>query len=206
MQTLVLAFCAVADPTGLAWSPRPWWAIVGCLMVSCGGTTVSRMYESDVRFERCLALAWEAEARWPKRRRCWSEWLEHYSSGQPRDKVDHARKELAEESPGLAPSAERPTSADAPTPEPTSAFVPVPMMATSATVSPVAGAPASALPKPDKPPPAASPCERRCDQALAACLSGCKVPSCEQACTQRHTRCVGRCEWERAGEGSRSPQ
>jgi hypothetical protein len=171
-------------------------AFAGVFLVGCAGVTVSRVYESDVRFERCLALDWRDDVRDALRRRCWSEWLQHFASGQPRDKVDYARQQVAPSfQTNSSPNAE---AQGAPVPIPTSVFAPVPMMMSTARPAPsgfvsLPAPPASVAPAPR------SPCELRCDQALGECLAGCNVPVCERACTERHGRCGDRCVQQPSG-------
>src|SRR5258708_35016494 len=55
------------------------------------------LYESDVRFEKCMALDTQPDVKPTIRRVCWEEWLSFYTFGQTRDRVDHAelrRKQL----------------------------------------------------------------------------------------------------------------
>lgn len=169
-------------------------AIVSLAFARGCGASVSKTYESDVRFERCYALDWRGEVDAGIRTRCWEEWRAHFAKGQTRDRIEHARKQVTGEGVASSPinsaASGQPTSARA-LPEPTSAFSPVPMMASPSTsVQPSAGVAtgsASAQPSPR------SACETKCDKVLEACLSGCGSGVCEQHCAQRHTRCTPKC-------------
>ncbi len=158
------------------------------------GASVSQRYESDVRFERCLALDWESAVEPGIRHRCWDEWVQFYAAGQNRDRIEYAKSQMADIEGREAgrEAAERAESL----PEPKSAFEPVPMMA-SAQAGPTASAAPTALPVASAAAGPRSPCEAKCDSNLEGCLSGCKVAVCEQFCAQKHARCAQTCEGQR---------
>ncbi|NUO49499.1 MAG: hypothetical protein HOV80_11650 [Polyangiaceae bacterium] len=173
-------------------------AAFAVVALACGAS-VSQKYESDVRFERCLALDWQTTVDPGIRHNCWDEWARFYAVGQPRDRIEYARNQVADIE-GRAAGAEAAERAAA-LPEPKSVFEPVPQMATAtASASPSAHASASAAVAPldlkNRPP-----CETKCDRSLQGCLSGCKVPVCEQFCAQKHGRCVDKC----AGQPALAP-
>ena len=157
----------------------------------CGcGANVSKTYESDVRFERCYSLDWHDGVDPELRRKCWEEWAQHYSEGQPRDRVQFAKRQLvpgagpeAASSSTVAPASSAPGGA---LPEPTSVFSPMPMMATPGAATASAAAVVAQ-------PATRSACETRCDKALEACLGGCSSAVCEGYCSQRHSRCTPKC-------------
>lgn len=174
--------------------PRPSRVILSAafavVALACGAS-VSQKYESDVRFERCLALDWQKTVDPGIRHKCWDEWARFYAVGQPRDRIEYARNQVADIE-GRAAGAEAAERAAA-LPEPKSVFEPVPQMATataSAAPPPHASASAALAPLDLKNRP---PCETKCDRSLEGCLSGCKVPVCEQFCAQKHGRCVEKC-------------
>lgn len=158
--------------------------------LSACGASVSQKYESDVRFERCLALDWQQTVDPGIRHKCWDEWARFYAVGQPRDRIEYARNQVADIE-GRAAGREAAIRA-ASLPEPKSVFEPVPQMATSASATP--SAQASAVPaigpsdSKNRPP-----CQAKCDKNLEGCLSGCKVGVCEQFCAQKHGRCIDKC-------------
>ncbi len=172
-------------------SRKPWGAGVGLLLLWGCGASVSKTYESDVRFERCYALDWKADVDSGIRQRCWEEWVTFYAEGQTRDRIEYAKRQMRSISLGLEPSSSavaavvRPA---APLPEPTSVFAPVPMMAVTGSSS---AAPATSSATPSAGPRSA--CQTRCDKTLEGCLSGCASLVCEQYCAQKHARCDQRC-------------
>ncbi|MBL9024573.1 MAG: hypothetical protein JNL21_20425 [Myxococcales bacterium] len=161
--------------------------LVSTLISAACGASVSQKYESDVRFERCLALDWQETVDPNIRHRCWEEWVEYYADGQNKDRIEYARTQMAD----IEGRKEGRAAADrAPSlPEPKSVFEPVPMMA-SATAGSASAAPSASAPSVGKDRP---PCESKCDRNLEGCLSGCKVAVCEQFCAQKHGRCAEGC-------------
>mgnify|MGYP001362427290 CR=1 FL=1 len=161
------------------------WLLTLLFPVLACGASVSQKYESDVRFERCLALDWQQTVDPNIRLRCWDEWVRYYADGQNKDRIESARAEMAD-SEGRQQGRGAGDRAAA-LPEPTSVFEPVPMMASAMpTASASASASASAAP-------ARTPCEAKCDRNLEGCLTGCKVAVCEQFCAQKHGRCAEVC-------------
>ena len=68
----------------------------GCAVLgaaSCG-PSVQSIYEGNVRFEHCYRLDLDLEIVPTHRRHCWEQWLESYRYGQPRDRVEYARRRL----------------------------------------------------------------------------------------------------------------
>ena len=61
--------------------------------VACG-PSVQSIYEGNVRFEHCYRLDLEVDTAPTHRRACWSEWLRMYTYGQPRDRIEYARRRL----------------------------------------------------------------------------------------------------------------
>jgi hypothetical protein len=156
-------------------------------LLACGAS-ISRRYESDVRFERCLALDWKQDADPTVQRRCWAEWSSYYAEGQSRDRIEHARAMLAKLDRGEAKAID---GGGVATPDPTSAFAPPPMMFPEDDAGVGVGASASAAPAQL---PELSPCEAKCEASIAGCLSRCRGDACERACTSRFLPCLKRCE------------
>jgi hypothetical protein len=154
--------------------------------VACGAS-VSKTYESDVRFERCYARR-KKDVDAGIRQRCWEEGVTFFAVGQPKDRIEYAKSQARPSASGepLAAATAGAALTGQPLPEPTSVFAPVPMMAPTASAS--AAASSSAAPAPR------SACETRCDKAIEACLSGCGSAICEQFCAQKHDKCAQRCE------------
>jgi len=157
------------------------------------GASLRALYESDVRFEHCMALDAVSEVKPTIRRACWEEWVSFYQFGQTRDRIEyarHRRQELgtASDFDEMDDPAHKATARVAP--DPTSAIAPPPLMVTSAD----GGAPAPA-PEKDEKEVARSRCTADCAAHREACLTVCKrTASCEQACGAREKRCSARCD------------
>jgi len=73
------------------------WAVVGliALSIACAcGPSVQSIYEGNVRFEHCYRLDLEVDTAPTHRRACWTEWLGIYTYGQPRDRIEYARRRV----------------------------------------------------------------------------------------------------------------
>jgi hypothetical protein len=73
------------------------WAIISLLAFSAAfacGPSVQSIYEGNVRFEHCYRLDLEVDTAPTHRQACWSEWLRMYTYGQPRDRIEYARRRL----------------------------------------------------------------------------------------------------------------
>src|SRR5688572_1518620 len=70
---------------GLAFGPL-------CLF-SCG-PSVQSIYEGNVRFEHCYRLDLELEVATSHRQACWTTWLDRYTYGQSRDRLEYARRRV----------------------------------------------------------------------------------------------------------------
>jgi hypothetical protein len=168
--------------------------------LSCG-TSIRAIYESDVRFEHCMALDARSDVKPTLRRTCWDEWTRFYTFGQPRDRIDYAHlreKQLS----GSSDFDEADTMAAAPSgtsaaaPDPTSAIAPPPSMVAAVD----GGAPDAAAPaEVDERAAAHARCASECQQAFDTCRKGCKTPPCERACDLRSKRCAARCDLHRQG-------
>jgi hypothetical protein len=68
----------------------------GCALLAASscGPSVQSIYEGNVRFEHCYRLDLDLEIVPTHRRHCWEQWLESYRYGQPRDRVEYARRRL----------------------------------------------------------------------------------------------------------------
>ncbi|MEZ4295126.1 MAG: hypothetical protein R3B70_09115 [Polyangiaceae bacterium] len=162
------------------------------LVVGAGacGASINVLYESDVRFEHCMALDEQASEMPSARKECWDEWAEYYTFGQTRDRVDYARlrrKQLAggDQSPEPAAST---AEAQRVVPEPTTVLAPPPMMIVDAGAD--TGA-VDAAPPPPEPPAAA--CANQCRDAWVPCKEACSTAACEKKCVTTYKRCMRRC-------------
>lgn len=142
------------------------------------GASIQALYESDVRFEHCMALDTRDDVKATLRRSCWDEWLSYYTFGQTRDRIEHARMRVR----NLGTSSdfdERSASLPPPAvPDPTSPIAPPPMLlATDAGASPSAD----------------TKCQDACADDLALCRRTCRGASCERICSERYKRCMRKC-------------
>src|SRR6478735_6628350 len=78
-------------PLRLRWAVA---ALLALLVAAACGPSVQSIYEGNVRFEHCYRLDLEVDTAPTHRRACWSEWLSMYTYGQPRDRIDYARRRL----------------------------------------------------------------------------------------------------------------
>jgi hypothetical protein len=169
---------------------------------SCG-PSVQSIYEGNVRFEHCYRLDLDLEIVPTHRRHCWEQWIETYRYGQPRDRVEYARRRVDRFANGdferptlrLEPSA-RSEPRTAVVPEPTSVRAPPPPLATGAApASPIAVNPS---PSGDPAPGAscAGECGRSrsdCRRAVCADVAGSSgTPAC-QSCDSDYKACMRRC-------------
>lgn len=60
---------------------------------SCG-PSVQSIYEGNVRFEHCYRLDLDVNVAPSHREACWKRWLSAYTYGQPRDRIEYARRRV----------------------------------------------------------------------------------------------------------------
>jgi hypothetical protein len=162
---------------------------------SCG-TSIRALYESDVRFEHCMALDATPDVKPTLPRTCWEEWIRFYQFGQTRDRVAYARQRTALL--GSASNFEEsvPPALRGVAPDPTSASAPPPSMLPTAD----AGVADAAAAQDDDPRAQYARCAATCDAARDTCTATCRrTPPCEQACGLRAKRCEARCGRPDAG-------
>lgn len=63
-------------------------AVSGC------GPSVQVIHEGTVRFEHCYRLDLDPRIAPSHRHACWNAWLDRYSYGQPRDRIEYARRRV----------------------------------------------------------------------------------------------------------------
>jgi len=162
-----------------------------------------------VRFEHCYRLDLEVDTAPTHRRACWSEWLNTYTYGQPRDRIEYARRRLHSFANGdLA----RPTldigedkQAEARqfylvVPAPTSVHAPPPPIATrwygDAGAAPAASTTTEQVAAPNRV--AEDKCADACRAKLAQCEGACDAdagkpdPVCKN-CEPDYKTCMKRC-------------
>jgi hypothetical protein len=160
------------------------FGVLGALIVACL-PSVSRVYEGDVRFERCMALDWKETVSADIRRECWQEWRQYFTLGQTRDRIEYAEREIER----LSNGGQEVAVNDLAVPEPTSVFAPPPMMM---AVDGGADAPVSL----DEPADAAAvpmSCTDRCDTDGITCLSPCRSNACRSRCANTRFKCYKAC-------------
>lgn len=178
-----------------------------CLGAGCG-PSVQSIYEGDVRFEHCYRLDLEIDVAPTHRQACWTSWLDRYTYGQPRDKLEYARRRLHAFSTG---DTEKPELNLGQTeqqrdarqfylvvPAPTSVHASPPPIATrmNATTDPPPAPSSEALAKSaDKPAPGED-CASACRGAFSSCNQACdpaaKTPACK-SCDPDYKKCMQRC-------------
>jgi hypothetical protein len=179
-------------------------AIFGAVALACG-PSVQSIYEGNVRFEHCYRLDLDLEIVPTHRRHCWEQWLESYRQGQPRDRVEYARRRLRLFATGdferpalrLEPSAQ-PESRVAVVPEPTSVRAPPPALATGAAPA----SPITVNPSPSADPAPGSACSSECGRSRVQCrgavcvdatsLGGAGAKACD-SCDSDYKACMRRC-------------
>lgn len=176
------------------------------LTASCG-PSVQSIYEGDVRFEHCYRLDLELDVATTHRQACWTTWLDRYTYGQSRDRLEYARRRVRAFATG---DADRPTlriggnqqQQDSRqfylvVPAPTSVHAPPPPIATRMNVSPDPPTSNSAPPasSSEKPAPGEE-CAGACRNAFGSCNQACdaaaKSAACK-SCDPDYKKCMARC-------------
>jgi hypothetical protein len=192
-------------------APRSWLArsALTALFVACGsggcGPSVQSIYEGNVRFEHCYRLDLEVDAAPTHREACWKEWLGMYTYGQPRDRIEYARRRVRAFATGDldCPKLNIGETKKAEVrqfylvvPTPTSVHAPPPPIATrwygdAATPPATPPTPALAVPPQDE-------CSDPCRESYQLCSRSCDLdasrpdPSCA-ACDPDYKACMKRC-------------
>jgi hypothetical protein len=177
---------------------------------------VQSIYEGDVRFEHCYRLDLELDVATTHRQACWTAWLDRYTYGQSRDKLEYARRRVRAFAGG---DTDKPTLRLSQTqaqedarqfylvvPAPTSVHASPPPIATL-TNRPTAPAPAASdVPAPSnsteapaKPRDRVTPgedCSSACRGAFSSCNQACdpatKSAACK-SCDPDYKKCMQRC-------------
>jgi len=188
------------------------------LMLSCG-PSVQSIYEGDVRFEHCYRLDLELDVATTHRQACWTTWLDRYTYGQSRDRLEYARRRVRAFATGDVdrPALRVGTNQEQDTrqfylvvPQPTSVHAPPPPIATRVNAVPDAPASSSselgksspaisnsaeAAKTADKPAPGDD-CSSACKSAFASCNQACdgaaKSLACK-SCDPDYKKCMARC-------------
>jgi hypothetical protein len=193
--------------------------LLGPVLTASCGPSVQSIYEGDVRFEHCYRLDLELDVATTHRQACWTTWLDRYTYGQSRDRLEYARRRVRAFASG---DVDRPAlrvgeSQEQDTrqfylvvPQPTSVHAPPPPIATR--VNAVPDAPALGTAQPSKSSPAISnsaeaaktidkpapgeDCAGACKNAFSSCNQACdgaaKSLAC-QSCDPDYKKCMARC-------------
>lgn len=162
--------------------------------VTACGAGINAVYEGDVRFEHCMALDADPGEQPSNRKGCWDEWIEYYTFGQTRDRVDYARRrrrQLARPGHLADDPVAQPVVAQRAVPEPTDPLAPPPMILADAGRAPEPDASADAAAEAIEPPAAA--CASQCRDAWIPCKQACATPACEKTCAVKYKGCMKRC-------------
>lgn len=188
-----------------------WAVILLSAFIAAGacGPSVQSIYEGNVRFEHCYRLDLEVDTAPTHRRACWTEWLSRYTYGQPRDRIEYARRRVHSFANG---DVDRPTldigdekKAEARqfylvVPAPTSVHAPPPPIATrwygdagTAPTAPTTEQVTAQVPAPE------DKCSNACRETLADCQRACggvdagkPEPACK-ICDSDYKSCMKRC-------------
>lgn len=188
------------------------------LSASCGPSAQS-IYEGDVRFEHCYRLDLELDVASTHREACWTTWLDRYTYGQSRDRLEYARRRVRAFATG---DTDRPALRVGENqqqdsrqfylvvPSPTSVHAPPPPIATRVNATPEPPPSATATDtgkssptmsnsaeaaKPSAPAPGES-CANECRNAFSSCNQACDPKSTTLACKScdpDYKQCMQRC-------------
>lgn len=182
--------------------------LLGPAAVASCGPSVQSIYEGDVRFEHCYRLDLELDVASTHREACWKTWLDRYTYGQSRDRLEYARRRARAFAVG---DTDRPVLRVGENqqqdsrqfylvvPSPTSVHAPPPPIATRVNATPEAppsdSASATLAKSSDKPAPGED-CAGACRNAFTSCNQACD-PSAKSAacksCDPDYKKCMQRC-------------
>jgi hypothetical protein len=158
------------------------------------GPSLTTVHEGTVRFEHCYRLDLEPNGTKPERQGCWKLWLASYTYGQPRDRIDHARRRIISLANGDSTRPKLQVAGEhnpeerqfyLVVPGPTNVHAPPPPIAT------VEQPPEGAKSAPVSKPPAAG-CAEGCRETWAACCSPDAGAACDE-CKKDYTACMRGC-------------
>jgi hypothetical protein len=188
--------------------PRRWFVpLLALITPAACGPSVQSIHEGNVRFEHCYRLDLELDVAPGHRQACWKTWLGQYTYGQPRDRLEYARRRVRSIATGDASrltldlgSERREESRQfyLVVPAPTSVHAPPPPIATRMNL--VESAPAVSA---GASPPAASaagapgePCAQECRAAFQSCGRACQPEATSTTCAScepDYKKCMQRC-------------
>ena len=173
------------------------------------GPSVQSIYEGNVRFEHCYRLDLEVDTAPTHRQACWNEWLALYTYGQPRDRIEYARRRSHAfvtgdpNTPRLDIGGTEPKAGEARqfylmVPSPTSVHAPPPAVATRLYTDGGVSPTAPIVPEPKQVELPEDSCTTKCRETYTACSTACEgdagkpAASCK-ACDPDYKRCMKRC-------------
>jgi len=181
---------------------------LGTLCLPSCGPSVQSIYEGNVRFEHCYRLDLELDVATSHRRACWTTWLDRYTYGQSRDRLEYARRRVRAFAAGDANPPTLKIGGDDSEQETRQFYLVVPApTSVHASPPPIAtrfNAPGDAPPAPSATPPASSSnkpapgedCAGACRSAFSscsdACAEGAKSTACK-SCDPDYKKCMQRC-------------
>lgn len=168
------------------------------------GPSVQSIYEGDVRFEHCYRLDLELDVASSHRQACWTNWLQRYTYGQTRDRLEYARRRVRsgdtarpELNLGRTAKEEESRQFYLVVPAPTSVHASPPPIATRVNIT-TAPPPSSSAPlakSSDKAAPGED-CAGACRSAFSSCNEACaadaKGAACK-SCDPDYKKCMQRC-------------
>jgi hypothetical protein len=185
--------------------PQPrWTGLVWILGATACGPSMQSLYEGDVRFEHCYRLDLDRETAPSHRHACWEQWVQTYSYGQSRDKIEYAKRRLryleaGETSPpelNVTSTSQANGSAPTSTAAHTDVHTPPPSVAPQEPAKQPASA-AALVPRRQAGLPGQA-CARDCAGVFRDCLAPCAQPTASDptrcnGCEQDYGRCMQRC-------------
>ncbi len=184
-RLMMLAFAAVAAGSGC-------------------GPSVQSIYEGSVRFEHCYRLDLEQDVATSHRQACWTTWLDRYTYGQSRDRLEYARRRVRAFATGdldrpvlQVGQAQQEDSRQfyLVVPTPTSVHASPPPIATRTHVVEEVPKPADSAAVKEKPAPADE-CATACKASFSSCNEACdpaaKSTACK-SCDPDYKKCMQRC-------------
>lgn len=171
--------------------------MLAALLVPLGcGASIQAVYESDVRFEHCIALDREPEIQPAIQRACWTEWLADYTFGQTRDRVVYAQQRLAAlevEQGGEGATSVASLIEPLTAPEPEGPHSGPPIMAHHDAGAESSEADAGATTEAAQAVELRNRCLERCATVRNECRSQCRSAPCERGCATGFGGCVNDC-------------
>jgi hypothetical protein len=179
--------------------------LLGLSLGAACGPSVQSIHEGNVRFEHCYRLDLEPEAASGHRRACWSNWVDRYTYGQSRDRLEYANRRVTAFNAGdtAAPTLQVGNAARSEesrqfylvVPAPTSVHAPPPPIATRVNAPAEPPAPPTAAASSAQSAPGEA-CSSGCKSAFASCSDACGAQPTSAACKScdpDYKKCMQRC-------------